>query len=220
MEATPLEDYIRRKRELARQEKAPAEENPHPAPNPVVKPSDDPVISLPENYIPSIKLLEHRFQSDPRYTLNSTLDKILTELLNLEHYCKVAIINRAVVEASHSANLCRKQAKIDWLRNFNNKAAKEARNAVSHSLRGLICAYQHTAAHKIVVARRFIEGAEWLEQPVKLLSLHKKARILFERGRSLQVRPDHDKARELFRESILTIRYLDLKVEDMVHLMK
>ena len=181
---------------------------------------EDPDLSLPADFIPNIADLVERFQRAPQQLLYKTLDDIASELLQLEDYCEVALRNPGVVEAGQRARVNWQRAEELWKRKRNHLGDMEARRAVSHSLRSLIAAYQHTAGHKIVSARKYIEEHEWLISPTPLLEIHRSARSYFESGRQAQVRPDHDTARAFFKRAILEIRQLYLKGEHLNHLME
>ena len=176
-------------------------------------------LSLPESSIPNLTQLVDSFLADPQLHLIKTLNKLTSELIELEHYCEVALINPAVVEAAQRARVNWKHAELLWERNLMKKGNKEAYRAVTHGLNSLIAAYQHTTAHKIVKSRNYIESIEWLVDPEALLELHIQARSNWNLGSRAQARNDHDEARTCFKRSILDIRYLYLRSEELTHLM-
>ncbi len=173
---------------------------------------------LPKSFVPSIEQLVQAFLDEPRTTLRPTLDQLVSELLELEQMYEVVLLNPAVTEPGQRAHTCWKLAEDLWERKLMKKGDQEARRAVTHSIRGLIAGYQHTAAHKIVTARLHIETIAKQVNPEPLLDLHKKAQDAFVLGRDAQVRPQHDEARRRFKEAMLSIGYLNLVAEELIHL--
>ena len=173
---------------------------------------------LPKSFVPSIEQLVQAFLEDPPTTLRPTLDQLVSELLELEQMYEVVLLNPAVTEPGQRAHTCWKLAEDMWERKLAKKGDQEARRAVTHSIKGLIAGYQHTAAHKIVTARAYIESIAERVDPEPLTDLHQKAQEAFILARSAQVKPHHDEARRRFKEAMLAIGYLNLIAEEMIHL--
>ena len=174
-------------------------------------------LSLPVTLIPSLYDLERIFQDAPRVQLRPTLDKLVTELWELEQLYKVALLNPSVTDASRHAREYWRRAEKLWRVNLIEKGDRRAHEAVRLKIVSLIAAYQTTAAHKIVEARQYIEIREWKTYPTMLMDMHRKARNLYQKGRGSQDGYNNDVARSYFMESIIDIEKLYLESERLQH---
>ncbi|MEM8484745.1 MAG: hypothetical protein AAF564_04315 [Bacteroidota bacterium] len=174
---------------------------------------------LPPNFIPNFVNLLKDCQQDFQSKLYAALDAIASELIELEDHYEVALRNPAVTESGEKARIQWNRARELWKRNRNYAGDNAAQRAINHSLDSLIAAYQHTAAHKIVRARKYIEDIEWLVSPKTLISIHGEARSFYDLGRSAQRRQNHDQSRKDFKTAILLVGQFYLEAESSNHLM-
>ncbi len=170
-------------------------------------------LNFPSHPIPNFARLIEAFLKDPSARLEAALDKITSELLELEKIHKVALVNPAVADEGRRARQSWQRAQELWAWGFARKAQNEALRAVEFGIKSLIAGYQHTAAHKIVGAREYLEDEEWILDIENLLLLHKKARSQFAIGRVAQDALEFDKARRQFKSAMLSIRELYLDAE-------
>ncbi len=218
-EEVTLRDYIWKKHGVDIDKIASEENNTAPSSATNSGVSSGHELTLPQDYIRSFSELILNCEQDFQTELYPTLDTIATELLQLEDRYEVALHNPAVTEAGERARNNWIRAKSLWQRTFYKAGDKAARRAIYFSLDSLLAAYQHTAAHKIVLARNFIEQREWQEDPAPLIVIHKEARFYYESGRIAQIQKNYDLARRNFKKSILQIRRFYLKVESAQHFM-
>ncbi len=173
----------------------------------------EPVLRLPLSPVLSLSTLEHNANHDPHLFLREALEKIASELLQLEDAHHVALLNPRVVGPLSSSREHWLYARDLWSRKLRKKSDLEALKAIRDAIKGLIAAYATISADQIVTAKEQIEAIDWYFEPAGIKALHFTARSHYKRGRTFEYTSSPDKARLEFKKVIITIQRMYLEAD-------